>query len=70
MCAHVVGNEFFKQKKYEEAAAYYTEAMKKNPNDPRVRILVFTVIILHITSECNFNSLVEISIKIRRVSDK
>lgn len=30
------GNEFFKQKKYEEAAAYYTEAMKKNPNDPRV----------------------------------
>ncbi|KAG8093891.1 hypothetical protein GUJ93_ZPchr0012g20429 [Zizania palustris] len=30
------GNEFFKQKKYQEAAMHYTEAMKNNPKDPRV----------------------------------
>ncbi|GJN29408.1 hypothetical protein PR202_gb17634 [Eleusine coracana subsp. coracana] len=29
------GNEFFKQKKYHEAAIHYTEAMKLSPNDPR-----------------------------------
>ncbi|EEC80073.1 hypothetical protein OsI_21792 [Oryza sativa Indica Group] len=30
------GNDFFKQKRYQEAAMHYTEAMKKNPKDPRV----------------------------------
>ncbi|CAM0912907.1 unnamed protein product [Alopecurus aequalis] len=30
------GNEFFQMKKYQEAADHYTEAIKKNPNDPRV----------------------------------
>uniref|UniRef100_A0A0A8XW52 Uncharacterized protein n=1 Tax=Arundo donax TaxID=35708 RepID=A0A0A8XW52_ARUDO len=30
------GNEFFKQKKYHEAAMHYTQAMKLNPKDPRV----------------------------------
>ncbi|OEL31556.1 U-box domain-containing protein 33 [Dichanthelium oligosanthes] len=29
------GNEFFKQKKYHEAAMHYTRAMKMNPKDPR-----------------------------------
>ncbi|KAK3131831.1 hypothetical protein QOZ80_6AG0512070 [Eleusine coracana subsp. coracana] len=29
------GNEFFKQKKYHEAAIHYTEAMTLSPNDPR-----------------------------------
>ncbi|KAL5225503.1 hypothetical protein ABZP36_012142 [Zizania latifolia] len=33
---HDRGNEFFKQKKYQEAAMHYTEAMKNNPKDPRV----------------------------------
>uniref|UniRef100_A0ACD6ADY7 Uncharacterized protein n=1 Tax=Avena sativa TaxID=4498 RepID=A0ACD6ADY7_AVESA len=30
------GNEFFQKKKYQEAADHYTEAIRKNPNDPRV----------------------------------
>ncbi|KAL6597337.1 hypothetical protein ACP70R_046777 [Stipagrostis hirtigluma subsp. patula] len=30
------GNEFFKQKKYHEAAMHYTQAMKMNPKDPRL----------------------------------
>lgn len=30
------GNEFFKQKKYHEAAMHYTQAMKMNPKDPRM----------------------------------
>ncbi|XP_039805953.1 U-box domain-containing protein 70-like isoform X2 [Panicum virgatum] len=29
------GNEFFKQKKYHEAAMHYTRAMKMSPKDPR-----------------------------------
>ncbi|RCV20521.1 hypothetical protein SETIT_4G062500v2 [Setaria italica] len=29
-------NESFKQKKYHEAAMHYTQAMKMNPNDPRI----------------------------------
>ncbi|CAL5051224.1 unnamed protein product [Urochloa decumbens] len=29
------GNEFFKQKKYHEAAMHYTRAIKMSPNDPR-----------------------------------
>jgi hypothetical protein len=39
---HVAGNELFYKRKYQEAAAHYTEAMKKNPNEPAVRILVYS----------------------------
>ncbi|KAF9617177.1 hypothetical protein IFM89_034328 [Coptis chinensis] len=30
------GNEFFKQQKYPEAIRHYTEALRRNPKDPRV----------------------------------
>lgn len=30
------GNELFQRKNYQEATAHYTEAIEKNPNDPRV----------------------------------
>ncbi|XP_058084908.1 hsp70-Hsp90 organizing protein-like [Magnolia sinica] len=30
------GNEFFKQQKYPEAVKHYTEALRRNPRDPRV----------------------------------
>ncbi|KAI3918318.1 hypothetical protein MKX01_041638 [Papaver californicum] len=30
------GNEFFKQQKYPEAVSHYTEALRRNPNDPKV----------------------------------
>nr|QBS00795.1 HSP70 [Agave sisalana] len=30
------GNEFFKQQQYPEAVRHYTEALKRNPRDPRV----------------------------------
>lgn len=33
---YFVGNEFFKQQKYPEAVRHYTEALKRNPEDPRV----------------------------------
>jgi predicted negative regulator of RcsB-dependent stress response len=40
---HVSGNELFYKKKHQEAAAHYSEAIKKNPNEPAVRILVYTL---------------------------
>lgn len=42
LCTHVAGNDFFKQKRYQEAVMHYTEAMKKNPKDPRVLIYTIT----------------------------
>lgn len=31
------GDEFLKEKKYPEAIKQYTEAIKRNPEDPKVR---------------------------------
>ena len=33
------GNEFFKQQKYPEAVKHYSEALRRNPKDPRVNSL-------------------------------
>ena len=30
------GNEFFKQQQYPEAVRHYTEALRRNPRDPKV----------------------------------
>lgn len=30
------GNEYFKEQKYPEAVRHYTEALRRNPNDPKV----------------------------------
>jgi hypothetical protein len=35
----VAGNELSYKRKYQETAVHYTEAIKKNPNKPAVRIL-------------------------------
>ena len=34
------GNECFKQQKYPEAVKHYTESLRRNPNDPKVRSLI------------------------------
>lgn len=51
---HVAGNELFYNRKYQEAAAHYTDALKKNPNEPAVRILVYSD---YATSEGKFYEL-------------
>lgn len=55
---HVAGNELFYKIKYQEGASHNTAAIKKNPNEPAVRIW-FTVVILYISSQGNFSSLVK-----------
>lgn len=44
-----VGNEYFKQQKYPEAVKHYTESLRRNPNDPKVKNLIRQV---HFLEEC------------------
>lgn len=46
LCTNAAGNELFKQKQYHEAAIHYTKAMKMNPKDPKVSILIIPLIFL------------------------